>query len=815
MENFNLNTNLNEGATVNLFNPVIQPETNVVLFKVPEPYIKNKFFQSERRFFEDKFKENKYIGNTQILDYPEVIDIDYSEVSQLDLKYRTGQHCHFFRDGILVCSDRKIKNYFHIKIEDMKNQNYSETEQNNFFKIFDFEDQNHYLEFQYLEKLNRIKDDFNIYVLLPKFSKNKVIKLVFQKNEAVKSVYNYFKTHQKKIENDFSERLNVALLKNYPPDFKKNILYPSYGILDFLHQINSVVNSKKSTFEKILDSGNAPIQKHINPKNILSTSYGVTLHDLFSDLTAATQQFLEKFKKENSKKYLDKFKTYLNKFEDIHPDDLAGISKKIIDIVFNENIPFETVKKNLTLFPEEVLTDRKITQIKVLIMFNTLYAYIHFTKQGTSLPFVGDIDLKNVNRLNYFCFWNWMSGYLLMSGRLEKDNAPMIIHLKEDLENEKDAVEKMLNLMQFHSGRYAGYENIHKIDESIHTNIKTVIEEIENTGTGEWIPYNAAFELRDDPTFKYIRFVEDKENIIFFITDQDENVLVDLYNKKQKDFAYWVYQNLVGYEHVDELYFKVISAIRDWKVLIDRDSSMTYRGRNVPTGVNTSKTREIYLPRVRYHKNPEHTQKVREFYNENRKFSGERRAHVRRLPHGAKPSKLQLLLASKNNIPVPDNHTFVKEALWGTKSMTQKEIRYRTKSLHGLLFVNPQDMQRAEKIDDMSPAAFEENMSKFMGKRGWQIVDRNNYDGGIDIRGFKEFKDGTIKKLIVQCKHWKKAIGPDVIRELIGAKEVEDDGYEKVMMVITSSRFTPGAVEIAEKHNVQLIDGDTLLNEME
>jgi hypothetical protein len=242
---------------------------------------------------------------------------------------------------------------------------------------------------------------------------------------------------------------------------------------------------------------------------------------------------------------------------------------------------------------------------------------------------------------------------------------------------------------------------------------------------------------------------------------------------------------------------------------------MTYRGKRVPTGVNTDKVRYIYLPRVRYRKNPNHTTKIREFYNENRKFSGERRAHVRRLPHGAKPSKLQLLLAEKNNVPVPENYTFVKESLWGNKSMTQKEIKYRTKSLHGLLFVDPQDMEKAKHIEDMSPAAFEENMSKFMGKQGWDIVERNNYDGGIDIRGFKEFKDGTIKKLIVQCKHWKKAIGPDVIRELIGAKEVEDDKYEKVMMVITSSRFTPGAIEIAEKHNVGLIDGDTLLNEME
>ena len=76
-------------------------------------------------------------------------------------------------------------------------------------------------------------------------------------------------------------------------------------------------------------------------------------------------------------------------------------------------------------------------------------------------------------------------------------------------------------------------------------------------------------------------------------------------------------------------------------------------------------------------------------------------------------------------------------------------------------------------------------------------------------------KDGTIKKLLVQCKHWKKPIGPDVIRELIGSSKLEESDHEKVLMVITSSKFTYGAREAAEQENIELIDGDKLLNEME
>ena len=75
-------------------------------------------------------------------------------------------------------------------------------------------------------------------------------------------------------------------------------------------------------------------------------------------------------------------------------------------------------------------------------------------------------------------------------------------------------------------------------------------------------------------------------------------------------------------------------------------------------------------------------------------------------------------------------------------------------------------------------------------------------------------KSDTVQKLLVQCKHpyvSMKPIGPEVIRELIGSKIVEDDEFENVLMVITSSKFTPGAREIANKHDVILVDGDNLL----
>jgi hypothetical protein len=814
MENFNFNTS-NEKSNIDFFNPVIQKDTALISFKIPDSYIKGsgKYFKIKREYLEKYLQKHKQ-DDGQILDNPEVIDIDYQEINSFDFKERIAQRCCFFKDGILIHSNRHLKDYFSLGIAgDYK---HDEKYSNHVMRFIDFEDKCFYFELEDFKKLKKFKNSLTIYVYLPKMAKNKLLKFIFENNTQIKLCCDYYDNNKEKIDKDVSDKIGSLLYKHAPEDFVKEVLYPGIGIqgcYQRVMQTKTAESERNISFRSVIANGDTPYHRKLTNKNCLLFSYAHTINSLFYHVVYCVQTVLKSKERETTRL----FKFFIDKYKDIKYDDLEGITKKTIELMFQENLfSFDQTRQLLTFFTNTVVTTDDVTQAKVLTSVHTLYAYLHFTKRGTSLPFVGDINFSKIDTISCSLYWAWMSGYLLMSGRLEADNGPCpYILAKQINDKELNPLEKYFDLIEFHVSKHEGYENKYLVDESTHKEIKKIADEIEKTGTGEWIPYNAAFEIKDDSEFKYVRFIEDKNTILFFLTNQSEEVLVDLYDKEKKDFEYWAFQNLRGYENISEMYYKIISSIRDWKVLIDRDSTMTYRGKRVPTGVNTDKVRYIYLPRVRYRKNPNHTTKIREFYNENRKFSGERRAHVRRLPHGAKPSKLQLLLAEKNNVPVPENYTFVKESLWGNKSMTQKEIKYRTKSLHGLLFVDPQDMEKAEHIEDMSPAAFEENMSKFMGKQGWDIVERNNYDGGIDIRGFKEFKDGTIKKLIVQCKHWKKAIGPDVIRELIGAKEVEDDKYEKVMMVITSSRFTPGAIEIAEKHNVGLIDGDTLLNEME
>ena len=57
----------------------------------------------------------------------------------------------------------------------------------------------------------------------------------------------------------------------------------------------------------------------------------------------------------------------------------------------------------------------------------------------------------------------------------------------------------------------------------------------------------------------------------------------------------------------------------------------------------------------------------------------------------------------------------------------------------------------------------------------------------------------------------KKPIGPGVLRELVGAAADVESKYEKVLMCMTSTWFTLGAIEYAERHHITLVTGGDLL----
>jgi restriction system protein len=82
-------------------------------------------------------------------------------------------------------------------------------------------------------------------------------------------------------------------------------------------------------------------------------------------------------------------------------------------------------------------------------------------------------------------------------------------------------------------------------------------------------------------------------------------------------------------------------------------------------------------------------------------------------------------------------------------------------------------------------------------------------DRGIDLIA-KKGADLDEVVWIVQCKNYspKHKVGPNIVRELIGALSNCDQGTRG--MIVTTSSFTSGAKEEAARANIRLVDGKEL-----
>lgn len=445
-------------------------------------------------------------------------------------------------------------------------------------------------------------------------------------------------------------------------------------------------------------------------------------------------------------------------------------------------------------------------------LFLELILLLYFTNDGSTFVDGRPINFENKSKLDCYYFWRSIGSGELFLNILNENNFPIKI---------KDGV--VLNDLELTDPIHLEKETrMHNFDgeEEQASNFKfknqSIIDEAMDSQTGYLMPYDGVWPIKGDPRFKFMKFRETEDTISILICDENERYIFDIFNKSSRRFEYGILLKLTPNdpELAQEIYTKIAGVIRDAKVLVERDSTMGYRGRIKPYGCKTDSLYDVYYyPRVRYVKNPDkdYSKREREYLKESRIFNGLRRSHIRKLPEGSKPSKLQILLAKKAEMHLPPNHTYVKSSVWGESGMTQKEKIYRSKSIDGLFYYNKEEMDKATEIGYLSPAGFEEYCEKYLSQDKWKITKRSSYDGGIDIRALKEFKDGSIKSLLVQCKHWRTPIPPGEMRDFITACNLEKTEHEKIKMFITSSKFSPKARSLAEEHNIKLIDGDILL----
>jgi predicted RecB family endonuclease len=98
---------------------------------------------------------------------------------------------------------------------------------------------------------------------------------------------------------------------------------------------------------------------------------------------------------------------------------------------------------------------------------------------------------------------------------------------------------------------------------------------------------------------------------------------------------------------------------------------------------------------------------------------------------------------------------------------------------------------------------FEKVLGEMYEQMGYEVeITKGSGDQGADLI---LVKDG--EKTVVQAKYSKSKVSSDAVREAIAAKRFYDADYGTV---ITNSSFQPNARELAEKDQIEMIDGEKL-----
>ena len=787
----------------------IRPNTSIVFFWLGDKVVKEDKILEQRKYIDSQVESS---DSTQYILVPEIVDIDYSEVKKYSIA-KNGAMLEPYKDGFLIVRDDNPKRYQSFQISDYSLK--ESLELNMFTHSLTVNKNVNYYAKAGLKDSGIDADNFNLYFVFKRAYKNKAFKINIKNNKYFKLIFDKTIVEEKTIP-------MVSMLKTLPNKMVNNYV-ESLGIIDDYQTILDFSKSK-SMDPNYGERLNSLKDKMLNysKDRLLKMGYHGALFTKFLSVVPRISGFLkniEKDPKSDGKNPINEM------FPNIYYDDFEGITRRVLDCMSDGSISYQEAIK----FNEKTLDGRDeagyVYSHDLLGNILNLIIFINETEEGTALPITGKIDCSKATEIDCFAYWNYISNFNLFNGCLGPKDFPLILEDGKVFNEEEMYVHSHNLQTKFAESTLPELNEPFEMDPDAKIEISTILKEAMEQSTGLLIPYNACVELLDDPVFKYVRFIEYKKYIAIFIHDSNDRFITELYVKGEDEFRYWLYNTgqILDVETVKSsklLYLKLAACIRDWKVLIERDSTMMVRSRPmVPNGVKTDKTRWIYLPRVKYNRpnTPKQKQREKVFFSESKKFAGERRHHYRKLRNGMKPSKAAMLLAAAKNFYVPEGRTYVKQTKWGKIKRSKREIKYRNTSLNNIFFAPDLQIKKAIEINQLTPGRFEEKMDDYVTSLGWEVQERTNYDGGIDIRAERlKPKSDRMQKLLVQCKHpyvSMKPIGPEVIRELMGSEIVEDNNSENVLMVITSSKFTPGAREIANKHKVILIDGDDLLNE--
>ena len=320
------------------------------------------------------------------------------------------------------------------------------------------------------------------------------------------------------------------------------------------------------------------------------------------------------------------------------------------------------------------------------------------------------------------------------------------------------------------------------------------------------IPPGAIMEINIGP-FNLVEIHEIGINVYFLFKNNTNNFYLGMITPRSK--------NVYGFHKISDIIFQneansespVFSAfilllcciVRDFWVIENRESLFSTKIIKKRLGKKFVKEeRIIYLPRIKYTKNPNY-EKLESALN----YASRKRHWVRAsIRKSANASEFQKYLAKTYNVDLPEGYTFVRPHERGIKE--SGITKYRSRSALECLYdvsTKPNDGNIPEWLK------FEKDMKKLFKNNLFEIEESKvsgNGDGGIDF--IVRSKSEANKVWIVQCKCEKKKIGPNYIRELKGARDYYKTPANGVF--ITVNDYSEEAREVASDpdFNFFLID---------
>ena len=325
------------------------------------------------------------------------------------------------------------------------------------------------------------------------------------------------------------------------------------------------------------------------------------------------------------------------------------------------------------------------------------------------------------------------------------------------------------------------------------------------------VPNNAFVEINFPPFVALVITEINTDFVIVEALDADSKVLpIYLYPSSLT----WVIPNtgvgpkedIASFEEIATVVVAIAaSALRDFWVIEDRQSIIGPPRVGRIAGSKCNVKQIIYLPRIRYVGGRNMEDILNGSFQINSRAAHWRSAHFRNLGPGQSASKKQQVLAAAHGQCPPDGMTWVRAT-----SVVGVEVEqvYRSRSVSKTLFdIIP---SKGKVLAELSWLDFERYCGVWLKENGFDSVVRKPVDRGVDITAFKT-KSDSFEEWSIQCKHWSVKVGPEVIRELAGAKQLHNADRA---MLITSSAFTSGAISTAAEFGIELVDGDRLLNKV-